>query len=104
MALQAAVPNIHASASLLDYLQALLTASRQSSLLRGGLSPRAGLNLLRAARAWALLERRDYVIPEDLQAVLAAVIGHRLQPSEAGLELSPQELINALIESVAVPV
>jgi MoxR-like ATPase len=102
MALQAAVPHVHAAPHLLDYLQALLSASRQSALLRGGLSPRAGLNLLRAARVWALLEQRNYVLPEDIQVVLPGVIGHRLQPSEAGLELGGEQLVSALLEAVAV--
>lgn len=104
LTLQAAVPAVHANAALLDYLQALLTASRQSALLRSGLSPRAGLNLLRAARAWALLEQRNYVLPEDIQTVMPAVIGHRLQPSEAGLELPERELVSAFVKTVAVPV
>ena len=104
VALQAALDDIHVSPTLLDYLQALLAASRRSLLLRSGLSPRAGLSVLRAARAWALLEHRHYVLPEDIQAILPAVIGHRLLPSEAGLEYSDHERVAALIDSVAVPV
>jgi MoxR-like ATPase len=85
---QAQAAHIHAAAPLLDYVQALLAFSRQSNRFRGGLSPRAGLGLLRAARAWALLHRRTHVLPEDVQAVLPAVMGHRLHPSDENLEQS----------------
>ncbi|RRQ21961.1 AAA family ATPase [Thiohalobacter thiocyanaticus] len=81
--LQAAVDRIHASPALLDYIQALLAATRDSGHYRSGLSPRAGLALLQAARAWALIDGRDHVLPDDIQAVLAAVVGHRLQPRDA---------------------
>lgn len=66
---------VHVSEALLDYLQDLLTASRATG---HGLSPRAGLALLAAARAWALMEGRAMVLPEDVQAVGSAVMGHRL--------------------------
>ncbi|MEN9728788.1 MAG: hypothetical protein RL434_3154, partial [Pseudomonadota bacterium] len=78
VALQAAVGEVHVSDALLDYLQAVLTHTRRSSEYSCGLSPRAGLALLRATRAWALLEGRKHCLPEDLQAVLPAVAGHRL--------------------------
>lgn len=84
--LQAAVARIHASPALLDYLQALLAATRDSGHYRSGLSPRAGLALLQAARAWALIDGRDHVLPDDIQAVLAAVVVHRLQPRDADSE------------------
>lgn len=101
---QQRVERIHAAPPLLDYLQGLLTFSRQSSQFRGGLSPRAGLSLLRAARAWALLHRRDHVLPEDVQAVLAAVVEHRLQAGEEYLEQSGAALVEQLRTGVAVPV
>ena len=100
---QTVLPDIHVAPNLLDYLQALLNATRQSPLLYNGLSPRAGLGLLRAARAWALLKQRDYVIPEDIQTILPTVIGHRLQPNEIGRERSIDELVNSLVTSVPVP-
>ena len=83
LALQHEVETVHASPALLDYVQALLALSRQSDRFVAGLSPRAGLALLRAARAWARLDGRDHVLPEDVQAVLPAVIGHRLRPRDA---------------------
>ena len=101
---QVRVGGIHVAPPLLDYLQGLLAFSRQSSQFRGGLSPRAGLALLRAARAWALLHRRGHVLPEDVQAVLPAVVGHRLHPGEDHLERSSADLVDLLRAGVAVPV
>ncbi|PAS96358.1 MAG: AAA family ATPase [Candidatus Dactylopiibacterium carminicum] len=76
--LQALASRTHVGERLLDYLQALLAASRSLAEGSHGLSPRAGLSLLAAARAWALLDGRDHARPEDVQAVLPAVAGHRL--------------------------
>ncbi|MFO1372265.1 MAG: AAA family ATPase [Candidatus Competibacteraceae bacterium] len=101
--LQIQVAGIHTAPPLLDYIQALLAFSRQSSRFRGGLSPRAGLALLRAARAWALLHRRDHVLPEDVQVVLPAVVGHRLHPGEDNLEQSSTDLVEGLLNTVALP-
>jgi MoxR-like ATPase len=100
---QARVAGVHAAPPLLDYVQGLLAFSRQSSLFRGGLSPRAGLALLRASRAWALLHRRDHVLPEDVQTVLPAVVGHRLYPGEEHLEQTTADLVGRLRAAVALP-
>jgi len=100
---QARVNGVHVAPPLLDYVQALLGFSRQSNRFRGGLSPRAGLGLLRAARAWALLHRRAHVLPEDVQAVLTAVVSHRLHPGEDSLEQSSAELVHQLLTAVALP-
>ena len=99
--IQAAVRRVHTSAALLDYLQDLLDASRQRH--SSGLSPRAGLGLLHAAQAWALMSGREMVLPEDIQAVGVAVMGHRLghdieQPGQSG-----RTLADALLHSVPVP-
>lgn len=97
---QQEVKGIRVADALLDYCQDLLDFSRQSPRFRHGLSPRAGLALLRTARAWALLNGRDFVLPEDLQQVLPATVGHRLQVSS---ELTADEARAAtrhLIESV----
>jgi MoxR-like ATPase len=102
--IQATVSKVHIAPALLDYLQAILSFTRQSNLFRGGLSPRAGLALLKAARAWALLHRRNYVLPEDVQAVLPAVIGHRLQPGNEFLEYSSTELVEQLLNTVDIPI
>ncbi|HIQ42484.1 MAG TPA: AAA family ATPase [Pseudomonas oleovorans] len=77
--LQAEVPKIRASDALIDYVLRLVEATRSQPQFAWGLSPRASLALLAAAKAWALLAERDYVIPEDVQAVLPAVVGHRLR-------------------------
>ena len=76
--LQAKVKEIKTSPALVDYLLALVTATRKHPALAMGLSPRAGLALRRAAQAWALLDNRAGVIPEDVQAVFPSVVGHRL--------------------------
>ena len=73
-----AVTSVHASETLVHYVQALLARSRRHPGVRVGLSPRAGLALLRAARAYALLLGRGHVLPEDVQALFEAVTAHRL--------------------------
>lgn len=78
LGVQARVEEVRAAPALIDYVQRLLHASRTDPAIRIGLSPRAGLSLLRAARAHALLEGRGYVLPEDVQATFAAVAAHRL--------------------------
>lgn len=77
-ALQSACQEIHVSDALLDYLQAILKYTRHSAQFNAGLSPRAGLSLKQCAQAWAMLEGRDHVIPEDIQSILPSVAGHRL--------------------------
>ena len=79
--LQQAVSGVHAAPALLDYLQAIIAFTRQSNQYPCGLSPRAGLSLLVAAKAWAFMDQRKAVLPEDVQAVLPAVAGHRLRAS-----------------------
>jgi len=76
--IQRAANNVHVAPALLDYLQAIIAFTRQSNHYPYGLSPRAGLSLLAAAKAWAFMDQREAVVPEDLQAVLPAVAGHRL--------------------------
>jgi MoxR-like ATPase len=99
VAWQARVDRVHVAPALLDYVQALVAATRASAAWEIGLSPRAGLALLRAARAWAVIDGRAQVVPEDVQAVLPAVAGHRLQC----LEGDTTAQLRALVESVAVP-
>ncbi len=82
LVLQALAKRIHTAPALLDYVQDLLAGSRQ---LAHGLSPRAGLAVVSAARAWALMQGRPMVIPEDVQAVGVAVMGHRLDHAEDGV-------------------
>jgi MoxR-like ATPase len=82
--LQAAVARIHVAPALLDYVQAIVEHTRRSPDYATGLSPRAALALVASARAWAMIEGRDKVIPEDVQAVLAGVATHRLRPAHHG--------------------
>ena len=100
-AAQAAVQQVHAAPALLDYLQALIAATRDGRWFVQGLSPRAALGLLRAARARALLAGRDHVIPEDLQALAVPVLAHRLQP-RPGAGRSRAAQVQAMIEAVGL--
>ncbi len=79
LSIQGAVAGVHVSDALLDYLQLILEFSRKSPSFQSGLSPRAGLALLRAAQAWALMEGKMHVLPEHVQLVLPHVVHHRLQ-------------------------
>jgi len=103
-AAQRSLREIHVSAALATYVQALAQASRQSGAFAEGLSPRAALALLQAARAWAALEGRDHVMPEDVQAVLVPVCAHRLRPLKAahGVALASRDLVLQLQKSVPV--
>ena len=97
--LQQKVQAVHAAEPLLDYVQDLIAATRSGRWFLQGLSPRAGIALLRAARAQALLSGRDYVAPDDVQALLPQTIAHRLIPTgDAGR--GPVEQVRAMVESV----
>jgi MoxR-like ATPase len=97
--LQQLAGRVHVADPLLDYVQNLLDATRRAGEFAEGLSPRAGLSLVAAARAWALLSGRDMVLPEDVQAVAPSVIGHRLRPAASGRTVN----ITRLLESVPIP-
>jgi MoxR-like ATPase len=99
--IQRAVRTVHASPALLDYLQDLLEASRRRH--RTGLSPRAGLALLRAAQAWALMQGREMVLPEDLQAIGVPVMAHRLGQDLETAGESGRALAQSILHEVAVP-
>jgi MoxR-like ATPase len=98
--LRDAVGQVHASEALIQYVQSLLARSRQHTGVRVGLSPRAGLALLRAAKAHALLLGRGHVVPEDVQTLFVAVAGHRLVP-EAEASNGPA-LARAILQTVPV--
>ena len=99
IALNQQTRTITASPALLDYLQALLAASRRHPDIRVGLSPRAGLSLLAAARAWAMLSDRGHVLPEDLQALFVPLAAHRLVAARGA---SGDTLARTLLSEVAV--
>ena len=94
---------IHASPALIDYVQALANHTRTAPDWQAGLSPRACLALLAVARAWAFLDGRDHVLPEDVQAVLPGVISHRLRPADDGTRTDAETLATILIEAVPLP-
>jgi MoxR-like ATPase len=102
LSLQRAVRKVHVAEPLLDYLQALIARTRAASELRLGLSPRAGRALLRASQAWAYLAGRAAVLPEDVQAVLPAVVAHRLERRDTTVE-DGGDVGQELIGAVAVP-
>jgi MoxR-like ATPase len=99
--LQAAVLQVHASDALLDYVQDLLEATRSGQWFVQGLSPRAGIALLRAARAVALMEGRDYVAPDDVQAILPQTAAHRLVPIGSSGR-GAVEQVRAMLDAVAL--
>jgi len=102
-ALQHAARGVHASAALLDYIQALANYSRQHADYVNGLSPRAVLALLNAARAWAFMAGRNQVLPEDVQAILPGVVGHRLYVTRDHVRAGSDAVAEQLIEAVPIP-
>ena len=105
LAAQAEAKKVYVSAALLDYVQSLIAHTRASGKYAEGLSPRGGLALLAAARAWAWLDGREHVIPEDVQNIMPCVAGHRLHATsrETGRALHGKELVSQLIAAVPVP-
>ena len=93
---------VHASEALLDYVQSLIAATRSGAWFVEGLSPRAGIALLRAAKARAMLAGRDYVAPDDVQLVLPQTIAHRLVPV-AGSGRGRREQVRAMVEAIPIP-
>jgi MoxR-like ATPase len=101
-AAQDAVGAVRAAEPLLDYLQALIAATRSGTWFSQGLSPRAGIAVLRVAKARALMAGRDYVAPDDVQAILPQAIAHRMLPV-AGAGRGPIEQVRAMIEATPIP-
>jgi MoxR-like ATPase len=100
--LQAQVQAVHAAGPLLDYVQDLIAATRSGQWFLQGLSPRAGIAVVRAAKAQALLSGRNYVAPDDVQAILPQTIAHRLVPvGESGR--GPEEQVRAMVQAVPLP-
>jgi len=103
VALQRRVREVHVSPALLDYLQAILGYTRRSPEFAVGLSPRAGLALLNASRAWAFMDGRSAVIPEDVQSVFPSVAGHRLIAASTQDASAGDDAAARVIASVAIP-
>ncbi len=93
---------IHVSDALLDYVQALLFETRNSRWFETGLSPRAGIALLKCSKAYAFLENRDFAIPEDVKAIFPGLAHHRMTVPH-GMETSVAEQISNLLSQVAIP-
>ena len=102
MDLQKQVPTMQVSDALLDYVQQLINLSRHSPRFTQGLSPRAGVALLRAAQAWAMMQNRRQVLPEDVQAILPAVVGHRLHGNAEAVQ-GGFDAAKELIGGVPIP-
>ncbi len=100
--IQQAVPEVHVSEALLDYVQAIIDFSRQSANFASGISPRGGLALMRAAQAWALMQGRNHVLPEDVQSVVVATTTHRVQSGGDSSKQSAEMLAGHLL-SVPIP-
>ena len=94
---------VHVSDALLDYVQNLVAFTRESAAFESGLSPRAAISLLKAAKAWAMLHDRKGVVPEDVQAVFPSVAGHRLRPHNEQAPQSADAIGRHVLESVAIP-
>ena len=102
-ALQQDAQQVYVAPALIDYVQALVNHTRASSEYINGLSPRAALALVHAARAWALMDNRRHVVPEDVQAVLPGVVSHRLAPSADLGRVNGKDVAQHLIKEVAIP-
>lgn len=102
----AAAKKVRCTDSIKNYIVALLNASRSSDLVKLGASPRAGIALLKAAKAYAYVSGRDYVVPDDVKAVMSAVLSHRLMLSPKGKSAYPnaEAVMEQVALSVAVPV
>jgi MoxR-like ATPase len=97
--LQEGVARVSTSPALLDYIQSLLEESRRMPGLLYGLSPRAGLGLVRASRAWALMQGRHHVLPDDVQTVFPAIAAHRLEQGDGG---KGEQRVRQLLDRVPV--
>jgi len=100
--IQEKIAAVNTSDALLDYLQDIIDFTRTSPHFQSGMSPRAGLSLLRATRAWAYLNGRDFALPEDMQHVMPWVLGHRLRARDDASEFSFEKLLG-LLKEVPIP-
>jgi MoxR-like ATPase len=109
LAMQGVVEEVHAEPAVVDYLMAIVRASRAEPRLRIGVSPRGAIGLFRAARAYALVQGRRYVIPDDVQQLVAPCLAHRLLPLGASAATSEAHeagaaILEDLIEQIPIPV
>jgi len=99
--LQNSATNVHVSDALLDYVQAIVAHTRESGMFRAGLSPRGAIALVRASQSWAMMSGHSGVYPEDVQAVLPSVVGHRLEPAQ-DTEMQSAGIGESILEAVPV--
>jgi len=102
LAIQAVVDNVHCSEPLLDYVQHLVQATRNPGLFVYGISPRAGLAIIQASRAWAIMNGRGHTEPGDVQAVFNVIAEHRLTPAEQHSR-STSDLVTDLVDQTPIP-
>lgn len=98
--MQNEVPKVHVSDAILDYVQDIIAGSRSSPHQYLGLSPRAGISLVRAAQAWAMSDDREMVLPEDIQSVAGCVLEHRLAPESSNIKGGTYQAVEQLIRSI----
>jgi MoxR-like ATPase len=103
LTMQREVRGVYVADALLDYCQSLIACTRERADLKLGLSPRAGQGLLRAAQSWSYLAGRNAVLPEDVQAVFPAVVGHRLERREPADSRDAAVLAAEILRSLPVP-
>ena len=103
LAAQRTVRTVYIADALLDYAQAVIARSREAAELKLGLSPRAGQGLIRAAQSWAYLAGREAVLPEDVQAVLPAVVAHRLERRDPAAVGDGADVAAEIVHAVPVP-
>jgi MoxR-like ATPase len=105
LAMRASLEEVEVSADLLDYVVAIVTATREHPQIQVGSSPRGGLALVQLARGQALLQQRDYVIPDDVKAIAVAALAHRitLRPELWVRQVSPDDVVGRLLATVPVP-
>jgi MoxR-like ATPase len=105
LAMRESLEQVEVSADLLDYVVSIVTATREHPQIQVGSSPRGGLALVQLARGQALLQQRDYVIPDDVKNVAVAALAHRitLRPELWVRQVSPDDVVARLLASVPVP-
>ena len=103
ISIQTAVPRVHVSDALLDYIQDVVEHTRQDPAFGTGLSPRGSLAILRSAQAMAYIEDRDHVLPEDIQHILGPVIGHRIRSGLTDQKHGIDETVQKLIQTIPIP-
>ena len=109
LAFQSKVEDVHADPTLVEYLMQIVRATRQDARLRLGASPRSSVGLFRAARAYAIVNGRDYLVPDDIQALIVPCLAHRLLPTSATASTADAHdeaaaLLDGILSDIPVPV